>query len=416
MKTSPRKMAVLAAFALIVSQGDVLAQKRPELAPTPPMGWNSWNWFGKPNINETIVRQTIDLLVETGLKDAGYNYVVIDGGWRDTKTGPNGELVPHPVKFPNGIKALADYAHSKGLKFGLHTVPGTHDCGGDAVGGYNKEELHISQFVAWGLDFIKVDLCKQTIDPCGDCEKSSSGWSEQNIRNTYFKWSKLLRDCGRPILFNISAYRFRDWNPECCNMSRTTQDLKPHINGGAVFNSPGRANKGLLSVMAIAEFNNKHAAAAGNGYWNDADMMANGDPALSFEEQQSHFALWCIMSSPLFLGNDLSRMNKAELELIKNKNLITINQDPSEQGKLITTINGVQIWKKKLKGGECAVMLLNLDTSSPTKPLSLDLVEAGLQKVSKPKDLIADVAMTVEAKRLTVSLKPHQSVMFLVRE
>src|SRR5690242_19416447 len=127
------------------------------LAPAPPMGWNSWNWFGKDQINEKIVREVIDAIVKNGLRDAGYKYVVVDGGWRDTVLGPNGELRADPHKFPHGIKALADYAHSKGLKFGLHTVPGTWDCGGDKVGGYGHEKVQIQQFVNWGIDFIKLD-------------------------------------------------------------------------------------------------------------------------------------------------------------------------------------------------------------------------------------------------------------------
>ena len=151
----------------------IYAQKNPDLAKTPPMGWNSWNWFGKKEINEQVVREVIDAIVNQGLKDAGYTYVVVDGGWRDVKLDPDGKLVAHPVKFPHGIKPLADYAHSKGLKFGLHVVPGTHDCGGDPVGGFNREEIHVRQFVEWGLDFIKLDLCRQKEDPCSTCEKNA---------------------------------------------------------------------------------------------------------------------------------------------------------------------------------------------------------------------------------------------------
>jgi alpha-galactosidase len=157
------KFLICFIFYVFVFTGlNTFGQKDPDLAPTPPMGWNSWNYFGKHDINEKIVYEVIDAMVEHGLRDAGYNYVVIDGGWRDVKLSPEGKLLPHPEKFPNGIKPLADYAHERGLKFGLHTVPGTHDCGGDEVGGYNREELHIQQFVEWGLDFVKVDLCRHT--------------------------------------------------------------------------------------------------------------------------------------------------------------------------------------------------------------------------------------------------------------
>ncbi|MCX6307804.1 MAG: glycoside hydrolase family 27 protein, partial [Bacteroidia bacterium] len=151
------KKLIFMSLLLATFANQAIAQKNPNLAVSPPMGWNSWNWYGKQNINETIVRQTIDAMAANGFKEAGYVYVIVDGGWRDTKLGPNGELLAHPVKFPNGMKALADYAHSKGLKFGVHTVPGTHDCGGDPVGGYNREEVHVKQFVEWGLDLVKVD-------------------------------------------------------------------------------------------------------------------------------------------------------------------------------------------------------------------------------------------------------------------
>jgi len=278
-------MKYILIFAFIAYNTLVFSQNRNKLTLSPPMGWNSWNWFGKQEINEQNMKQCMDAMVKEGLLAAGYNYFVIDGGWRDTKLGSNGELLAHPVKFPHGMKAMADYAHLLGLKFGLHTLPGTHDCGGDPVGGYNREEIHVKQFVDWGLDFVKVDLCKQTEDPCSTCEKSKTGWSEENIKNTYAKWSKLLNNCGRDILFSISAYRFRDWYPEYCNMARSTQDIKSRISEGAVCNSETRENKGLLTVMAIAEFNKRSAKAAGNGYWNDPDMLVTGELGVSFEKQ-----------------------------------------------------------------------------------------------------------------------------------
>ena len=281
------------------------AQKRAELAKTPPMGWNSWNWYGKQDINEEKVREVIDAIAKNGLKDAGYNYIIIDGGWRDNKLDIDGKLLLDPVKFPSGMKALADYAHSKGLKFGVHTVPGTHDCGGDPVGGFNREEIHVKQFVDWGLDFVKVDLCRQKGDTCKSCEKTKSGWSEVSIHDTYFKWSKLLNNCGKDIVFNISAYKFREWNPEVCNMSRTSFDIQSkRQKEGAIFNSEKRENRSFMSVMAIAELNNKYASYAGKGYWNDPDMLVTGEQGLTFKEQQTHFCLWSIMTAPLFLGND----------------------------------------------------------------------------------------------------------------
>lgn len=383
------------------------AQKNPDLASTPPMGWNSWNWFGKKDINEQIVREVIDAMVDNGLRGAGYSYVIVDGGWRDVKLDQEGKLVPHPVKFPHGIKALADYAHSKGLKFGLHIVPGTHDCGGDPVGSFGREEIHIRQFVEWGLDFVKVDLCRQTKDICSTCEKNSGGWSEPLIKETYTRWSRLLRNCGRDILFSISAYQFRDWNPEVCNMSRTTYDIQCRINKeGAVFDKPDRSNKNYLSVMSAAMNNNKSAEFAGNGYWNDPDMMVTGNQGLTDDEQQSHFALWCIMSSPLFLGDDPRNMDQFEKELISNREMIAVNQDPTEQGFLFENNADSQIWMKKLQNGKVALLLLNLNTKTELDVI-FDLKKAGFSGKVKVRDILNKKDPGIVKKSLRRTLEPH---------
>ena len=181
-------------------------------------------------------------------------------------------------------------------------------------------------------------------------QKNELGWSENLIFDTYTKWSRMLHNCGRDILFSVSTYKFREWNPEYCNMSRTTDDIRCRVYGswenkyyGASFDE--KDNPG--SVMAIAEINNQSAKYAGNGYWNDPDMMVTGEQGLSINEQKAHFALWCIMSSPLILGNDPRFMNQAEREIILNKEAIGVNQDSTEQGFRISKSGDAEIWKKK---------------------------------------------------------------------
>jgi len=392
----------------------IYGQKNPDLARTPPMGWNSWNWFGKKEINENIVTEVIDAIVANGLKDAGYVYVVVDGGWRDVKLDPEGRLLANPLKFPHGIKPLADYAHSKGLKFGLHVVPGTHDCGGDPVGGFGKEEIHVRQFVEWGLDFIKIDLCKQTEDTCTACEKNNGGWSEPLIKATYEKWSSLLKNCGRDIVFSISAYQFRNWNPEVCNMSRTTYDIQCRINKeGAVFDKPDRSNKNYLSVMGAAVNNNELAKYAGKGYWNDPDMMVTGNQGLSYIEQKSHFALWCIMSSPLFLGNDPRNMDQFEKDLITNKELIAINQDPEEQGRIIKENRDSQIWMKKLSDGSVAVLLLN-QNAKVKHDFTFNLSEIGFKGKAKARDVINHKNIRISKRSVTQTLETHACSVLII--
>lgn len=361
--------------ALVVFAQIAMGQDFKSLASTPPMGWNSWNSFGK-DINEQMVKEVIDAIVNEGLLDAGYIYVVIDGGWRDTKLGTNGELLPHPVKFPHGIKPLADYAHSRGLKFGLHTVPGTLDCGGDSVGGYGHEEIQLQQFVDWGVDLIKLDKCKFD---------NTFKWDEEVLKETYFKWSKLIKNSGRDIVFSISAYKYRDWYQGICHMARTTLDIDATVYGKAVFDSEA-TDKGFKSVMAIAEENNMAASFAGNGYWNDPDMLVTGNKGITNEEQKAHFALWCIMSAPLMLGNDPRIMEQDEKDIILNEECIAIDQDATEQGKRIRVDGDREIWAKKLQDGDVAVLLLNRNKQNK-QAIDLKFEDVGIDKKVKIRDV-----------------------------
>jgi len=394
---------LIISFLLFVTL-NVLGQDKKMLAPTPPMGWNSWNWFGKKEINEKNMKECMDAIVKEGLLDAGYNYFVIDGGWRDTKLGPNGELLAHPERFPHGMKAMADYAHSKGLKFGLHTVPGTHDCGGDPVGGFGHEEIQVKQFVDWGLDFIKLDKCKY-----------ADGWNEELLKQTYTKWHGLLDNCGRDIVFSISAYTWRDWYPANCDMARSTQDIKSRMSKGAVFNSPERENKGLLTVMAISEFNNLSAKAAGNGFWNDPDMLVTGAQGLTLDEQKTHFALWCIMSAPLFLGNDPRNMTGEEKGIIMNKMAIAIDQDPTEQGRRIKVEGDTEIWAKQLKDGKLAVLVLNKNNSGKTNFI-LKLSEIGIAGKTKIKNVYSGKKVLASEGKISVEILPHASIFLLIEK
>jgi alpha-galactosidase len=382
-------MKILTTTLLFLLAIAVTGQDKKLLAPSPPMGWNSWNWFGKKEINEQNMKECIDAMVDQGLAAAGYNYFVIDGGWRDTKLGPNGELLAHPVKFPHGMKALADYAHAKGLKFGLHTVPGTHDCGGDPVGGFGHEEIQIKQFVDWGLDFIKLDKCRY-----------AKGWNETLLKETYKKWRQLLDASGRDIVLSISAYKWRDWNPEIGQMARTTGDIRARVSKGAVFDALP------LSVMGISDENNKLAAHGGNGFWNDPDMLATGEQGLTVEEQKTHFALWCIMSSPLMLGNDPRNMTSGEKAILLNKEAIAVNQDPTEQGSRLKNADKVEVWLKHLKDGKLALLFLNGNEDARNK-LTFQLSELGIEKDADLTEIFSQKKIKNQKGKITIDLAPH---------
>ncbi len=380
-----------------------------QLALTPPMGWNSWNYFGKNEINEQVVKEVIDAADTNGLRAAGYIYIVVDGGWRDNHLSSDGRLLPHPEKFPHGMKALADYAHSKGFKFGLHTLPGTDDCIGDPVGGYGKEEIHIQQFIDWGVDFIKLDLCRM-----------KGEWNEELIKNTYFKWHDILAQKKSNIVLSISAYKFREWNPAVGQMSRTTEDISAVVAGmsgcKAIFDDtlPAAINKWhLLSVMDIAEETNKWAAYARPGYWNDPDMLVTGDQGLSLAEQQSHFALWCIMSAPLMLGNDPRHMSAAEKSIILNRDALAVNQDPTEQGTRIYAEDGTEIWVKKMQNNLFGVLLLNRDKLHARK-ITLDFRTLGIRRPVQLRDIYRQHDIGRYRRKITMTVPAGSSVFLRV--
>lgn len=367
------------------------------------MGWNSWNWHGKKDINEQVVRETIDAMVSSGLRDAGYDYVVIDGGWRGTELGPNGELTIHEGRFPGGIKPLAEYAHARGMKLGLHTVPGSHDCGGDKVGGLGHEEVHVAQFAEWGIDFVKLDRCVL---------KTGGGWNEGVIKTVYHKWARLMNEADPEMVLSISAYEYRDWYPEIAAMARTTLDISARGTYGAIFERevPQRNH---ISVMRVADLNNLQAVHAGNGYWNDPDMLVTGEQGLTEAEQEAHFALWCVMTSPLMLGNDPRDMSDFELDLITNSVAIEINQDPTEQGRRIFQDGEAEVWVKRMVDGQVAVLLLNRGTEQLEEFHFDASAIAASAKSYTVRDVFAKQTMT-SAGILEAEIGPRSSKFYLV--
>jgi alpha-galactosidase len=226
-------MKKILTITLLLCTQPVLAQHTPELAASPPMGWNSWNWFGKKAINAKIVREVIDSMAANGLREAGYKYIVIDGGYSDSTLGQNGQLKSNR-KFPKGMKDLADYAHSKGFKFGLHLNPGTADCAGLPIGGFGHEEIQIHQLVQWGVDFVKLDQCRY-----------KQGWTKELMKKTFLKWDRLLKGTG--IVLSIHA-RYLKYYPHLPNwfrthsqMARTTHDIYAKVSGGAKFEGVPRS-------------------------------------------------------------------------------------------------------------------------------------------------------------------------------
>lgn len=316
------------------------AQKFEGLAPTPPMGWNSWNTF-QTNINEKLIKETADAMVSSGMRDAGYVYLVLDDGWMAMKRDSAGNLVPDPAKFPSGLKALVDYVHSKGLKFGLYNCAGTLTCQGfPGTRGYEYQDAR--NYAAWKIDYLKFDWCH------------SAGL---NAKEAYTTMSKALKAAGRPMIFSICEWGVNKpwlWAAPVGQLWRTTEDIY-HVFDSV--HSYGTWN--ALSVMRIADLNDTLRQYAGPGHWNDPDMLEVGN-GMSFTEDKTHFSLWAMMAAPLMAGNDIRNMSEQTKAILTNKQVIAIDQDPlGIQGFKFSDIDSLQTWFKPLQNGDWAVCFLN---------------------------------------------------------
>jgi alpha-galactosidase len=290
------------------------------VALTPPMGFNTWNQFAC-NINEDLVRETVDSIVSTGLVGVGYKYVNIDDCW-SLKSGRNsstGELIPDPVRFPHGIKALADYAHSKGVKLGIYSDVGFKTCAG-YPGSFGYFEKDATTFANWGIDYLKLDFC------------NINSTIEQNPWIYYGQMSVALNKTGRPIVYSICNWGVHEpwlWAPQISNSWRTTGDIDATWKRTLEILD---ANRDLYKYSKV-------------GAWNDPDMLevgvVSGDKQLSQVQAKTHFTFWTALNSPLLLGNDLRQLSKPESQWIKNiimnKDAISVNQDKAGvQAHLIT--------------------------------------------------------------------------------
>jgi len=320
----------------------VNAQKYEELAKTPPMGWNSWNKFAC-DINEEIIRGVADKMVESGLRDAGYVYLNLDDCWHG-KRDSLGFITADPVKFPSGIKALADYIHSKGLKIGIYSDAGRQTCGG-RPGSLGHEYQDALTYAKWGIDYLKYDWCNtEDVNPIG----------------AYNLMRDALRAAGRPILFSMCEWgnsKPWTWAKDTGHMWRTTGDIFNCFD--CVDEHPGWKAFGVLQILDMQEGLRKYA---GPGHWNDPDMLEVGN-GQKVNQDRAHFSMWCMLAAPLILGNDIRNMSDETKAIIMNKDVIAIDQDTlGVQGLKVTSQDGIEVWLKPLAGGDWAFCLLNRST------------------------------------------------------
>ncbi|MEV6708975.1 cellulose binding domain-containing protein [Micromonospora wenchangensis] len=359
-----RLLTALAAGLLLVAGPAVVLRTSPALAldngvaRTPPMGWNSWNTFGC-NINEALIRQMTDAMVSTGMKDAGYQYVVVDDCWMNPNRDSAGNLQGDPTRFPSGMKALGDYIHARGLKFGIYQAPLDKTCAQyfnsypGATGSQGREAQDARQFAAWGVDYLKYDWCSPT------------GTIDDQVR-AFAKMRDGLAAAGRPIVLSINSNSIhsktgpqRDWG-DVSNMWRTTEDITNTWNSGQTNGYP-------MGIQNILDVTIPLAARAKPGAFNDMDMMEVGRGGMTDTEMRTHFALWALLASPLIAGNDLRNMNAATQTILKNANLIGISQDPLALQATQVSFDGTRrVLAKRLANGDVAVALFNQGTAATT--------------------------------------------------
>ncbi|KAL0420298.1 UNVERIFIED_CONTAM: Alpha-galactosidase 1, partial [Sesamum latifolium] len=301
------------------------------LASTPPMGWNSWNHFDCM-IDEKIIKETADALVSTGLANLGYKYVNIDDCWAEISRDDKGALVPKNSTFPSGMKALADYVHSKGLKLGIYSDAGFYTCSRKMPGSLGHEEQDAETFASWGIDYLKYDNC-------------NNGGLRPTFR--YPVMTKALMKTGRPIFFSLC-----EWG-----------DMHPALWGYTVGNSWRTANDisdTWDSMVSRADQNEVYADFARPGGWNDPDMLEVGNGGMTKDEYIVHFSIWAISKAPLLIGCDVRNITKDIMEIIANKEVITVNQDKlGVQAKKVRMEGDWEVWAGPLSHYRVAILLLN---------------------------------------------------------
>lgn len=338
--------AVLLTASLTSSAGQQPARST-ALAQTPPMGWNSWNHFGNA-ITDADVRRTADAMVSSGMRDAGYSYVVIDDTWQGTRDSSG--VLHANQRFPD-MPALAQYVHSKGLKLGIYSSPGPKTCAGFA-GSYGHEEQDARLFAEWGIDYLKYDLCG-LMDVMH--EKAPDDIAEQYriMRRAFTVMHGALVKTGRPILYNLCQYGFDavwEWGSSVGAQSwRTQGDIEPKIDSIGMI---GRAQAGL-------------ARFAGPGHWNDPDMLEVGNGELTAAENRLHMTLWAMLAAPLIAGNDLAHMSADTRAVLTNREIVALDQDPlGKQAERIFAEGPIEIWSRPLDNGDRAYAVFNFRDST----------------------------------------------------
>lgn len=372
------------------------AQKFEGLALTPPMGFNTWNTFAS-NIDEFMIKETAEAMIRNGMRDAGYVYIVLDDTWSARERDAQGNLVAHPEKFPSGMKALGDWLHARGFKFGIYGCAGTKTCAG-FPGSWGHEFQDARKFAEWGVDYLKYDWC-------------SAGLA--NPQDAYTRMRDALYAAGRPIVFSICEWggsKPWEWAKDVGHLWRTTGDITDCYDCKQRWENGWKVILDLqYSLVQPADGqNNGIGKYAGPGHWNDPDMLEVGNAGLTFAESRAHLSLWHILAAPLMAGNDVRAMSPEITALLTDREALAINQDPlGKQGWRFRAEPGREIWVRELAGGDWAVALLNTGTAAATLEIDFSHGWWFLNGRCSIRDVWAKAAAGDTSTRFSARLDSH---------
>jgi alpha-galactosidase len=395
------------ATTICISLFTLFVKSQSSVALTPPMGWNSWNLF-EEEVSDKLIREIADAMVASGMSRAGYQYIVLDDFWVGGRNA-NNELFPDPLRFPNGIKALADYVHAKGLKLGIYSDAAALTCGG-VTGSYNFEELDATTFAKWGIDYLKYDYCNAPDDVV-------------TAFTRYKKMGDALRKTNRPIIYSICEWGQRQpwlWARAAGgHLWRTTWDIRDTW----LSDQYDSGHNGIINTIEKQKGLEKYA---GPGGWNDPDLLVTGlfgkgkssslngrFTGCTLTEYRSQFAVWCMLASPLMVNLDIRNMDTAVKAILLNKELIAIDQDElGNQATAMIDANGLLVFKKELSGDRYAICVLNKQNENAS--FSFNLANAlkmhgewNAQEIFSNRKLRA-------VKTLTGKLTAHDCVIYVL--
>lgn len=385
------RRSIIVILVLLVTS-PIFAQKFEGLVPTPPMGWNSWNKFGC-DVDENLIKEVADAMVSSGMKDAGYEYIVIDDCWQVDRD-KEGNIIPDPKRFPSGMKALADYIHSLDLKFGIYSDAGIKTCQG-RPGSRGYEFQDARAYAAWEIDYLKYDWCNH---------------GTQNPVDSYRLMRDALYKAGRPIVFSICEWGANKpwlWAKDIGHLWRTTEDILDCWGC--------RTDWGGMGWPMILDLQDGLEIYSGPGHWNDPDMLEVGNDSLTVSESRAHFSLWCLLAAPLMAGNDIRSMSKDVVEILTNKEVIAVDQDPmGKQGHKVRDDGDLEVWARPLHDGSRAVVLFNRGEKEDN--IKVDWTEIGYTSHlnAKVRDLWQHKNLGEFSHSFSASVPSHDCVMIIV--